>query len=270
MLNRLRAARLLWPTLMTLVAMSILLGLGTWQLQRKAWKEGLLARLVARTTAPAVDLATAKAEFARTRDVEYLRVRLRGSFDHAAERYLYNADAVMGPGWHVYAPLRLATDAGAATGAGGEAVGANTGGANTGSSAAIVVNRGFVPEELRAPGKRPAGLATGATEVVGLLRSSEEPGTFTPRNDAARNQWFWRDVPALRAGMGLAPDPAFPFAVDAQAEPANAGGWPKGGTTIVNLPNRHLEYALTWYGLAAALAVIYATFAAGRLRSTQA
>ncbi len=243
MLTRLRRARLAVPTLMTLVALPILLALGTWQLQRKTWKEGLIERLVARTKAPPVDLATAVSEHARSNDVEYLRVRLVGTFDHASERHLYSADAVMGPGWHIYTPLKLA---------GGNA---------------IIINRGFVPEPLRDPAKRAAGQVAGETTVVGLLRASEEPGTFTPKNDPARNQWFWRDVPAMRASMGLGPAGAFPFAVDAEAEPAPPGGWPKGGATLVRLPNRHLEYALTWYGLAAALAVIYAIFAAGRLKA---
>jgi surfeit locus 1 family protein len=57
-----------------------------------------------------------------------------------------------------------------------------------------------------------------------------------------------------------------PFIVDAEAEPAPPGGFPKGGTTRLELPNRHLEYALTWYGLAAALVVIFAAFAITRWR----
>lgn len=244
MLTRLRRAGLLWPTVMTLVALPILIGLGTWQLQRKTWKEGLISRLVARSKAPPVSLAEAAAQLARTHDVEYLRVRVRGTFDHAAERYLYSPDSVMGPGWHVYTPLTP-----------------------TDGSAAVMVNRGFVPEQFKEPAQRAAGQVAGQTEVVGLLRSSEEPGRFTPRNDVARNQWFWRDVLALRTSAGLPAATDLPFAIDADAVPANPGGWPKGGTTIINLPNRHLEYALTWYGLAAALMVIYATFAFGRLKA---
>jgi surfeit locus 1 family protein len=60
-----------------------------------------------------------------------------------------------------------------------------------------------------------------------------------------------------------------PFFVDADAEPANPGGFPKGGVTRLTLPNRHLEYALTWYGLALTLVGVYAVFAAGRLRAVR-
>lgn len=242
MLSRLKAARLLVPALMTALALPILLGLGTWQLQRKTWKEGLIARLVARAHAPPVDLAAALALDSRTNDIEYLHVAVRGRFDHARERYLYAADEVVGAGWHVYTPLQPAT-----------------------GGPPVLVNRGFVPDQLKAPAARAAGQVAGDVEVTGLVRASEQPGTFTPKNDAKANIWFWRDVPAM-----LPPTPGsgtpYPFAIDADAAPANPGGWPRGGTTIVNLPNRHLEYAFTWYGLALALAVIFVTFAAGRLR----
>ena len=58
-----------------------------------------------------------------------------------------------------------------------------------------------------------------------------------------------------------------PFFVDADAEPANPGGFPRGGATRLVLPNRHLEYALTWYGLALTLIGVFTAFARGRLRS---
>lgn len=251
MLSRLKAARLLGPAVMTAVALPILLGLGTWQLQRKAWKEGLIHRLVERSHAPPVDLKTALALAERTHDIEYLHVAVRGRFDHARERYLYAADEVAGPGWHVYTPLQ--PDAGGPP---------------------VLVNRGFVPVTLKDPAQRSAGQLSGDVEVVGLARGSEVPGTFTPKNDAKANIWFYRDIDAMLAappGAGTGSSGgraagAYPFAIDADATPANPGGWPKGGTTIVNLPNRHLEYALTWYGLALALAIIFASFAAGRLR----
>lgn len=245
MLTRLKAARLLAPSLMTLAALAVLLALGTWQVQRKAWKEGLVARLVERSRAAPVDLATARALEQRDHDIEYLHVHVRGRFDHANERYLYAADATAGAGWHVYTPLLPAT-----------------------GGPPVLVNRGFVPEELKQPAKRAAGQVVGDVEVSGLVRASEHPGTFTPKNDPKANIWFWRDVPAMLPPAADGGKP-YPFAIDADAAPANPGGWPRGGTTIVNLPNRHLEYALTWYGLAAALAVIFATFARGRLRETE-
>ena len=252
MLSRLKAARLIGPMAMTLVAIVVLLALGTWQLQRRTWKEALVARLVERAHAPPVDLGAALALYDRTHDTEYLRVRVRGRFDFASERHLYATDERAGPGWHIYTLLQP-----------------DFGGPK------VLVNRGFVPVPLKEAGSRAGGQVEGDVEVVGLLRGSEEPGTFTPKNDAKRNIWFWRDIAALRtAGAAAVAAPVssareYPFAIDADATPANPGGWPRGGATLVNLPNRHLEYALTWYGLAAALVVVFAMFAVGRLKDAE-
>ncbi|MCK9910167.1 hypothetical protein MXD81_13565, partial [Microbacteriaceae bacterium K1510] len=90
---------------------------------------------------------------------------------------------------------------------------------------------------------------------------------FIPANDAGRNIWYWRDIDAM-ASVAAGPDAARVrrFIVDAEAEPAPPGGWPRGGVTRLTLPNRHLEYALTWYGLAAALVAVFIAFAVTRWR----
>lgn len=243
MLRALKQAGVLWPTVMTLAALPVLVGLGTWQLQRKTWKEGLISRLEARTHAPAVDLADAVSRYAATRDIEYLRVKVYGRLLYDKERYLYATDDRDGPGWQVITPLLTA----------GQTI--------------VLVNRGFVPEALKDPAKRSAGNPDGEVTVVGLARTSEEPSWFTPKNDVARNIWFWRDIPGLyRSAFDNPVSSVLPFLIEAQAEPANPGGWPKGGVTLVRLPNRHLEYVLTWYGLAVALVAVYAMFVSARLR----
>jgi surfeit locus 1 family protein len=89
---------------------------------------------------------------------------------------------------------------------------------------------------------------------------------FIPANDAARNIWYWRDIDAMATAMGPDAGRVHRYIVDAEAIPPVPGGWPKGGVTRLELPNRHLEYALTWYGLAAALAGVFLAFAAGRWR----
>jgi surfeit locus 1 family protein len=94
-------------------------------------------------------------------------------------------------------------------------------------------------------------------------------GWFEPDADQARNVWYWRDLQGMTALLGSAEDRArvLPFFVDATAEPANPGGWPKGGVTRLDIPNRHLEYALTWFGLAATLLAVFAAFAWTRLHA---
>lgn len=243
MLQRLRQAGLIWPTLLALAGLAVLVSLGTWQLERKRWKEDLLAKIAARTTADPVPLARAVSLLSASGDVEYLHVAVGGTFHHDKERYLY-APAPAGLGWHVYTPLELTP------------------------GRIVWVNRGLVPDERKDPARRQAGQVEGGTEVRGLVRLPASRGMFTPENDADRNLWYWADVPAMTGSVfGPRAVAALPFVVEADAQPLPPGGLPRGGVTRLALPDRHLEYALTWYGLGATLAGVYLVFSINRLRS---
>jgi surfeit locus 1 family protein len=242
MLHRLRQARLLWPTLLALAGLAVLISLGTWQLERKAWKEGLLAKIAARVGAAPVPISAVTQTQPPGADFEYLHVAATGRFLHDKERYLY-APSPAGLAWHVYTPLEL------------------------GPGLVVWVNRGSVPDARKAPATRAQGQGEGSTEVRGVVRLVPAPTMFTPANDAAGNLWYWPDIPAMTAS-------AFPdgsvramggLFVEADAEPAPPGGLPRGGVTRISLPNRHLEYALTWYGLALTLIGVFLAFAISRL-----
>jgi surfeit locus 1 family protein len=242
MLEKLRQARLLWPTLLAIAGLAVLIGLGTWQLERKAWKEALLAKIAERVGAPPVPISATTATLPPGEDFEYLHVAATGRFLHDKERYLY-APAPSGLAWHVYTPLEI------------------------GPGLVVWVNRGAVPDASKGPASRAAGQVEGATEVRGVVRTSPARTLFTPNNDAAANLWYWPDLPAMTASAF--PDSsakALPVFVEADADPAPPGGLPRGGVTRIALPNRHLEYALTWYGLAATLLGVYSAFAISRLR----
>src|SRR5262249_35751606 len=130
-------------------------------------------------------------------------------------------------------------------------------------SARVVVNRGFVPEANKNPPSRAAGLVTGTVEIVGVLRWPEHAGWFTPAGDPARNLWFARDQLAIAAAKGWGN--VAPFYVEQEA-PAPPGGLPQPGKLTVNLPNNHLQYALTWFALAVVLAAVFTVFARVRRR----
>lgn len=231
---------LLWPSLLAVAGLAVLIGLGLWQLQRLAWKEDLIARIDSRAQAAPVDLDAALARWRRSGDVEYLRVRLHGRFRHGEEAHVY-ALSQGEAGWRVIAPFE------------------------TDDGWLVMVDRGFVPGRLKEPSQRRAGQVEGPATVVGLARAPESQAPFVPDNDPAANVWYWRDLPAMagRAMSTTAASKPAPFLIEADATP-NPGGWPKGGATRLTLPNRHLEYALTWFGLAAALAAVYGAFVAGR------
>jgi surfeit locus 1 family protein len=244
MLARLKGAGLLWPTAFALAALAVLVGLGTWQLQRLYWKEALIAKIAARVKAEPVSLSHVLSTHAEGGDVEYGHVVARGRFLHDKERYLY-APAKSGLGWHVYTPLEFAPQR------------------------IVWVNRGFVPDALKDPQARPGGVGPdGQGGIAGIVRLTPQPGLFTPQNDSARNLWYWPNAAAMtRSAFGAQPVEAAPFTIDADLS-AGAETWPRGGTTRIDLPNRHLEYAVTWYGLALTLIGVYAAFAINRLRNS--
>jgi surfeit locus 1 family protein len=225
---------LLKLTLLTAAGVAMLIGLGTWQMQRLAWKRGLIARVEQRVHGDPVPLSKAWRRWSQDGDVEYLRVRAEGSFDHDRERHLYTV--VKGqPGWRVITPLR------------------------TVDGYILMVDRGFVPDKFKDAATRPAGQIGGDVTLTGLARAPGRPNAFTPESDPARNRWYWRDLDGMAASVLTAPERErlVPFFVEADDTP-NTGGWPKGGVTRISFPNRHLEYALTWYGLAVALVAVYA------------
>ncbi len=249
MLTSLRRLGLLGPTIATAVALAILVSLGTWQMQRKAWKEGLLAKIAERTHAPPVPLAHVVAErtasFPEGYDPEYRHVSVSGRLLHEKEQYVWAPDATAGAGYHVYSPLQLAD-----------------------SDKLVWINRGWVPDQRRDPQSRAEGQVSGAVTLTGLYRAAQpEQGAFTPDGDAGRRVYYWRDLKGMQAAAFGATGPqAEDYFIDADAEPANPGGWPKGGVTLVALTNRHLEYAITWFGLAGTLLAIFAAFVLARVR----
>jgi surfeit locus 1 family protein len=232
------------PALASLMALAILIGLGTWQLHRQAWKEDLIRRIEARAYGPPGEIVPeASWGFWRSEEDEFRNVRLTGTFLHQHEAPVHGlAPAERGAplqGVYLFTPLRLA------------------------GGAIVTVNRGFVPLEMRDPATRPQSRPEGEVIVTGLVRAPEERSWFTPHDDPAQNRWFARDPQAMAQARGL--ERVAPFYVEADATP-NPGGWPRGGQTRLNLPNNHLQYALTWYGIALTLVVVFGAFAWQRLR----
>lgn len=219
------------PLTVAAVGIALCLGfsaLGVWQLQRLAWKLDLIARVDARTHAPAIAPPSPSAWARSTpKDEAYRHVRVSGVYDNAREA-LVQAVTELGPGYWVMTPLR-ASDGGA-----------------------VLINRGFVAPEMAAQATRRAGLILGRTTVTGLLRLSEPHGGFLRANQPAQNRWYSRDVAQIAWARHLS-HPA-PYFIDADATP-NTGGWPRGGLTVVHFRNSHLTYALTWFAMAVMSAV---------------
>jgi surfeit locus 1 family protein len=220
------------PTIIAIPIVLLCLGLGSWQIQRLFWKEGLIAARTAAVTAPPVPVPHGAAE---ARSMEFRHVTDAGVFLNDKEIFLGATSEGGVNGYQVLTPLR--EDGGRI----------------------VFVNRGFIPAELRDRAKRLAGEPSGPVRVEGLMRLPPDgrPNWFLPDNRPDLNYWFWVDLPAMAATAKL--DRVAPFYVDADATP-NPGGWPQGGVTRLALPNNHLQYAITWFSLAVAMIVIYVLF----------
>jgi len=209
-----------------LAATAVLVSLGFWQVRRLAWKEALIARVEERLAEPAQPLDTVLAQAGG--DLDWRPMTASGAFDHSLEQYFYTTHKGE-VGWNVFAPLKLP------------------------DGRWLIVNRGFVPDRLRDPATRLEGQVEGEVEISGLARSPvlEKPNSFMPDNRPDKRELYWRSHDQIAAAMGLDPATVLPVELDAGAADV-PGGWPQGGTTIVEFPNSHLQYAVTWFGLAAA------------------
>ncbi len=213
--------------LLCALGVAALTALGIWQLERRAWKLALIAQLTQRLHAAPID-APGPAQWPRVQSGAYTYRRVRVSGQYLNEREtLVQAVTRLGGGYWVLTPLRTA------------------------GGYIVLVNRGFVPAGRADSATRAAGLASGVASVEGLLRMPELRGGFLRTNDPGADRWYSRDVPAIAAARSLSP--VAPYFLDADASPV-PGGLPVGGLTVIELPNNHLVYAITWFALASMLA----------------
>ncbi|MDQ0559486.1 surfeit locus 1 family protein [Rhizobium mesoamericanum] len=215
-----------------LIALAILLSLGTWQVERLHWKEKLLADIAERRQARPASLDDIEGMAAKGEDIDYRHITVSGEYVNSKERHFF-ATWHGQTGFYVYTPLQLV------------------------DGRYLFINRGFVPYENKEPEMRMQGQLTDQQTVTGLARAklADKPSWVVPDNDVAKNIFYWKDLDVMASSAGLDKAQVVPFFVDADDTP-NPKGLPIGGVTNVDLPNNHLQYAFTWYGLAAALVII--------------
>ena len=225
---------LLWPTITMIPIVLFSLSLGVWQMERRAWKRDILDRIATNQAAAPLTLdELLKGDPLR---FEYGRVRVSGSFLHDKEFYLAARNLKDKVGMQVVTPLR-ADD-----------------------GIIVLFDRGWIPSEKKEPTKRAEGQLPGKVELVGIVRRSQIKRQFAPDNDPARNFWFHVDVPVMRQMAGGAADPVLDkFFLEADAT-ANPGGVPIGGQTRLDIPNDHLQYAITWFLIALSGAGVYLAY----------
>lgn len=233
---------LVWQSLCVALTLGLLLTLGVWQLRRLEWKESLIARVETRSrTAPGAlppqnDWAGLLGE-----NYDYRHVQAKGRFDLAKSAQIFAlapAGAGQEPGFFVLMPLRLE------------------------SGGVVLVNRGFVAQS-KAGGGAWRLKPNETTTITGWLRPPQSRNTFTPADDPGKGQWYTSDPAKIAAALGLTE--AAPFVLQQEDAVGLEDELFRLAPDASDLPNNHLSYAVTWFGLAAALAIVYAVYARSRI-----
>ena len=212
------------PVAALLLCAVLFSALGAWQVKRLASKRALIAHVDEVSTANPVEarmlpMVPTKAELA---DLEYRRVWALGGFETQATT-LVSALTERGAGYWVLTPLRM------------------------GDGRAVWINRGYVPLGSTAQSIA-ASTPMGEVAITGLLRKTEPKGRFLQANVPAQDRWYSRDVAAMSEARGVVGNAA--WFIDAQGP--EIAGQPVPGLTVVQFPNNHLQYALTWFAMALA------------------
>jgi surfeit locus 1 family protein len=240
------------PAVLTCVALAVLISLGNWQVRRLAWKEDLIARVRERPSREPLDLRGR--DLSRLGDIdaflqnnEYAPVLLSGEYRPDGEVRVFTSlseprGPLGGPGYWVLTPFVTAP-----------------------GGAAVLVNRGFVPDGRLNAYDPPPG---GEQAVEGLVRAPEKGSWLTPDPKREESTFFSRDPARIAETMGIE-GVVSGFFIDLDASYTPLSGLPQAGETRMTFPNTHLQYAVTWYGLAAVLLAVFAVSGWQRLKEPQ-
>ena len=235
----------------TLVMVAAFTGLGIWQLQRRVEKHALIAILNERlAAAPAALPAQSQWNALTPAKDEFRRVSFTATYAPLPDAMVYSAGSavradISGPGTWAFLPARVQ---------GGES---------------IVVNAGFVQNTMqdRSQQDRAVGrLVTGQpVKLTGYIRFPENAGTLTPPENLDKRLWFTRDHLAMARALGWGEGIA-PFYIDLE-QPVPESGIPRPGPLTVHLKDDHLQYAITWFTLAFAVAIAFGVWWRGQRRA---
>ena len=214
-----------------IAAFGTCIALGSWQVERLKWKQGIIAALAeANALTPLTAIPKDEAELAA---LQFRKIRLRGTWRgdlefHIAPRYFKNQF-----GYHVITPMTLA------------------------DGRTLMVNRGWIPGKKKDAATRPDSRAKGTTTINGIVRIGAERNYFSPVNQPEKNIWFGRDVAAMAQSANL--KNTIPAMVDVVGtQDLTKLPVPSDGT--IRLRNDRLSYIITWFGIALGILVIFVVY----------
>jgi cytochrome oxidase assembly protein ShyY1 len=239
----------------TLLMVALFVGLGIWQLHRRIEKHALIAALTERLAAPPQALpAPSQWNALKPASDQFRRVRFAASYARLKDAMVYSSGSairgdISGPGTWAFLPARLSDG-------------------NT-----VVVNAGFVQNAMQERGVEDRAVTHLLTNepvmLTGYIRFPEAAGMLTPAANMANRLWFTRDHLAMARALGWGEGgrPVAPFYIDLE-QPVPASGVPKPGPLVVHLNDDHMQYAITWFGLALAVVIAFGVWLRGQRRAS--
>jgi len=209
------------PIVFIVIAFSTLAGLGVWQVQRLQWKNGMIANVETAQTLPALGNLPQNLD-----GLDYRNVMLTGTFMHDKAMHMVGRPEGMAPGFYLVTPFKLDDD-----------------------GRVILVNRGYAPKDRES---KPEGVVS----VSGIIRPAREKRPFSPANHAEKNVWFYEDMDAMSKAAGVT---LTPVVVEAVGKPEK-DVYPMPSDGKISLRNDHLNYAITWFLLAAISLIMFAAY----------
>lgn len=221
------------PVIITVLLVGLCFALGIWQIQRLAWKEGLISELTQAQSQTRISAENLPDNLATLVESNFHSIALQGTFIHKQELHIVGRSINGEPGFSVYTPFRIADD-----------------------GRMVLVNRGWVPQSKKSLSNRPEDAQfDGLTWVNGFISVPQGGSPFLPDHDVKGNLWFWPDIARINAesGMNLPP-----FTIEAVNENPTPGvlPLPRSGYEV-ELRNDHFNYALMWFSLSIAGLIIF-------------
>lgn len=209
------------PLLFIIIAFSTLFSLGVWQVQRLHWKSAMVEAVQKAQALPVLGTLPQDSS-----GLEYRKIMFTGVYLHDKAFHMVGRPHDSGPGFFIVTPFRLDDD-----------------------GRVILVNRGYSPKDQES---RPEGVQT----VSGIIRPARTKRLLLPENAVDKNVWFYEDMDAMSQAAGVTLTPIVVEAVDV----VQKGVYPQASDGVISLRNDHLNYAITWFALAAIALVMFGVY----------
>ena len=216
---------MLWPSIFSILTFAILISFGTWQVKRLFWKETLIQNYLTQSQSNPI---TDPAELEKSSINEFKSIGILGRFMHSNEIYITGKTYEGNAGFHVITPFIME------------------------NNKIVLINRGWVPREKKDPISRIESKYTGSVKLIGIVTPGFKKGFFSPKNDLSKNVWLYVDYTEMSSAVGMELQK---FVIDAKEN--GKGGFPIGSQTRIDIPNDHLQYAVTWYLLGLTLLLVW-------------